>query len=68
MLGFAVSATDLRRLQIAQIWGLPVLEAEGIVEGRVELICQARDLLYKLFTTVEDLQEDWRLQPAPAGD
>src|SRR4051812_32322359 len=61
VVGFAVSPIDLVRLQIVEVWGVPVLAAESVTPGVVKLLCQANGVLSKHYMTVEELLEDWRL-------
>ena len=61
----ALSETDFETLEIAEIWGLPVLAWSEVGPGRVKLLCQRESRLVPPHETVEDLIEAWdfRLQP-----
>lgn len=70
VLAIAISAQDWDELQIAEIWGLPVLASDEITNGRLHLLCEANGLLIPPHDSPEDLIEHWnyRLQPPPAPE
>jgi hypothetical protein len=68
VMAIALSEADFEKLEIAEIWGLPVLAWSEVELGRVKLLCQRESRLVPPHETVEDLIEAWeyRLQPPPA--
>lgn len=63
-MAIALSEADFESLEIAEIWGLPVLAWSEVEPGRVKLLCQRESRLVPPHETVEDLIEAWdyRLQ------
>lgn len=66
----ALSEQDFDELEVAELWGLPVLAWEEVSPGRVKLLCEANGTLIPEVDTVEDLQDIWnyRLQPPPVPE
>jgi hypothetical protein len=65
VVAIALSDSDWEELQIAEIWGLPVLAWEDVQPGRVQLLCEANCMLIPPYDNLADLQDVWnyRLQP-----
>jgi hypothetical protein len=64
----ALSRHDFDSLELAEVWGLPVLASAEVDPGRVKLLCQKESRLVPPHETVQDLIDAWeyRLQP-PSG-
>lgn len=65
VVGIAISDQDFDELEIAEIWGAPVLASDEVDHGRLELLCEANCRLIPPHDTVEDILEHchYRLQP-----
>ncbi|HEV7808404.1 MAG TPA: hypothetical protein VGO80_21535 [Solirubrobacteraceae bacterium] len=70
VLAIAISDEDWDELQVAEIWGLPVLAWDEVEKGRLQLLCEANGRLIPPHDTLEDLLNHWnyRLQPPPAPE
>lgn len=65
ILAIALSPEDFDDLQIAELWGIPVLAWDEVPRGRHRLLCEADGILVRNFETFEELAEMWEydLQP-----
>lgn len=62
VLAIGLSDDDWEELQIAEIWGLPVLASEMVRSGRLVLLCEANGTLIPPHHTLKDLQDIWSYQ------
>ncbi len=65
VVGIAISNQDFDELQVAEIWGAPVLASGEVDHGRMELLCEANCRLIPPHDTVQDVLDhcNYRLQP-----
>lgn len=57
--GVALSPQDHARLNLAEVWGIPVLEWEDVAEGQLRLLCDRQGVLIPRVETVNELLERW---------
>lgn len=64
-MGIALSNEDWDALQVAEIWGVPVLAWDEVGGGRVQLLCEAHGCLIPPHDTVQDILDhcNYRLRP-----
>lgn len=65
VLAIALSDKDWDELQVAEIWGLPVLADADLSPGRVKLLCEANGQLIPPHDTVEDILNHCRYRLKP---
>jgi hypothetical protein len=65
ILAIALSPEDYADLQLAELWGIPVLSWEEVPRRRHRLLCEADGVLVRNVETFEELAEMWEydLQP-----
>lgn len=70
VLGLALSPADHAQLQLAELWGLPVLAWTEVEDGRYRLLCEAVGTLIPQLDTADELLDYWacHLQPPPQED
>jgi hypothetical protein len=55
VVGIVISNEDFDELEVAYIWGVPVLASDEIERGRLELLCEAHGTLIPPHDTVQDI-------------
>jgi len=55
VVGIAISNQDFDELEVAYIWGVPVLASDEIERGQLELLCEAQGSLIPPHETVQDI-------------
>ncbi len=65
VVGIAISDEDWTELEVAEIWGVPVLAWDEVSPGRLQLLCEAQGYLIPPHDTVQDVLDhcNYRLRP-----
>lgn len=71
VVGVALSPKDFNGFQVAEFWGLPVLEWDEVDDDCFRLLCETTGTLMPDLETVDEFEEycRYRLKPgeAPSG-